>query len=221
MQYKNEEKDPASFSDDERLPKIPVFEELFKRRSRTKDRRYLRNGHVREFRGKKVERHLNAERKTFHSEHPFRHPTHLAPTTMEEKEDPDQRCGVNACANRLNVIRALVDAIDSTGPHTSAVSRAVRDWPKVRQEVHLAVLVTGWADMTNRFAADECQRAEERQRRRLPVPDCSAHREDGESKEDPRPASTETKAHTMRMLRELQDGVDEYDARRGAAALSE
>jgi len=147
---------------------------------------------------------------------------------MEEKEDPDQRCGVNACANKLNVIRALVDAIDGTGPHTSAVSRAVRDWPKFRQEVHLAVLVTGWADMKNSFAADECQRAErqraERQCRRLRQgPSRNARQEESELNEHQRPASTETKAHTVQMLRDIQAGVDEYDARRRqrAAASSE
>ena len=212
MQYKNEEKDPASFSDDERLPKIPVFEELFKRRSRTKDRRYLRNGHVREFRGKKVERHLVERRSILHR---FKRYLHLFPTTMEEKEDPDQRCGVNTRANRMQVILVLRAVIDGTGLHTSSpVSRFVRDWPKARQEAYLAWLVTDWAAMTDRFAANERKRAVRRRLQQGP-----GHKTDpSEMGGDQWSASTENSAHTMQMLRGIQAGVDAYDARRAAAS---
>ena len=148
--------------------------------------------------------------------HRFKRYQHLFPTTMEEKEDPDQRCGVNTRANRLQVILVLRAVIDGTGMHTSSpVSRFVRDWPKTRQEAYLAWLVTDWAAMTDRCAANERKVAVRRRLQHGP-----GHKTDDPSNMggDQWSASTESRAHTVQMLRDIQAGVDEYDARRAAAS---
>ena len=165
-------------------------------------------------RGKKVERHLVERRSILHR---FKRYQHLFPTAMEEKEDRDQRCGVNTRANLLQVIHVLRAVIDGTGMHASSpVSRFVRDWPKARQEAHLAWLVTEWAAMTDRFAAEERKRAVRRRLQHGP-----GHKTDPDPNNmggDQWSASTETRAHTVQMLRDIQAGVDKYDARRAAAS---
>ena len=137
---------------------------------------------------------------------------------MEEKEDPDQRCGVNTRANRMQVILVLRAVIDGTGLHASSpVSRFVRDWSKARQEAYLAWLVTDWAAMTDRFAANERKVAARRRLQHGPP----GHKTDPDPSKmggDQWSARTETSAHTVQMLLDIQAGVDEYDARRAAAS---
>ena len=156
-------------------------------------------------------------RKTFGGKTFSKRYQHLSPTAMEEKEDRDQRCGVNTRANLLQVIHVLRAVIDGTGMHASSpVSRFVRDWPKARQEAHLAWLVTEWAAMTDRFAAEERKRAVRRRLQHGP-----GHKTDPDPNNmggDQWSASTETRAHTVQMLRDIQAGVDKYDARRAAAS---